>query len=485
MSVSSIEEDVDSVDVMKYAGRRYFVVYIGGVDKAYEQLEKDIDSACSTLTSYRNKSAVKTAYSNESKYTLATYTKFSNAYDDAGIAITDAQNKATVANLNKVKTLYTDLQSAYTGLKLISSLSTTADRNDETSLVTAKIALRKLVNGTTTYEGKKVTTCISNKDTYSTATYATFNTALTNAKSLLRSTSATENKIENAETALKNAMKGLITKTEDTGRIEALKVLEDKIKEADELDKNKDAYNAAAYNIFSDYLKAAKVIKSSTTATEAEIKAVTDDLNDAIIMLSGSLKESSLNNLLQRAEEELEKTDVYMTATVTALREAYKAGLVAKGQTDNYTAIANATKTLESALSGLVNVNSELEKLVKRGVALDINDITSKNIDTTKLDTYAFTTKETYIKEFKILIAAEEKNIRTYTVLLKDAIQTASTKNAQNWNEEIYKATLAELNSIRAEAESVMNRINKGEVVNSKVIKAEYDKLDKALTEVK
>lgn len=479
MSVSSIEEDVDSIDVMKYAGRRYFIVYVGGVDKAYEQLEKDIDSACSTLSSYRNKSAVKTAYSNESKYTLATYTKFSNAYDDAGTAITDAQNKATVANLNKVKTLYTDLQSAYTGLKLISSLSTTADRNDETSLVNAKIALRKLVNGTTTYEGKKVTTCVANKDTYSTSTYATFNTALTNAKSLLRSTTATQNKIENAETALKNAMKGLITKTEDSGRVEALKALEAKIAEAESMKTNSAAYVEAAYNIFLEYLANAKAVKTSTTSTEDEIKAATDDLNDAIVMLSGSLKESSLNNLLQRANEKLEQKEIYITSTVKALEDAVKLGEEAKEGND-YTKLAQAAKAIEDAIDGLIKIDDRLKELLAESAtyrATSIKEIVG-NMTKDNLGNYTYAEKEMKITELAAEIVREQAMINSWRSALTAQIDFANTIKTENdWNTVVYAGEYSAFVTARTNAITVKDTAN----ATSVELKAAHDNLVNAM----
>lgn len=209
MSLSSIEEDEDSAVLLKFANERYFVIFVGGVGQAEEDLEEDIEKAIKTLSTYMTKNTTKNAITNEVKYTQSTFATFMNAYEDAETAIADAEKKASTTNLNKVNLAYEDLQEAYKGLKLITSLSSSS-RDTEKEKVELKVALRRIVNGTTSVDGKKVTTCVTNKANYTTASYNTFNTALTAAKTQLAKTNATKSNLEKVKGNLEAAIKGLV-----------------------------------------------------------------------------------------------------------------------------------------------------------------------------------------------------------------------------------------------------------------------------------
>lgn len=475
MSVSSIEEDEDSLDVITYAGKRYYIIYIGGEDEAIENLEKEIDTACDTLSTYMKKSTIKTAYTNEKNYTFSTYATFANAYDDAEDTITTAKAKASNSNLTKVKNAYTTLQNAYSNLKKITTLSSSA-KETELEKINAKISLRKLVNGETSVDGKKVTTCVENQSLYETTSYSKFNSALSSAKTLLRSTSTTKTKLDNAYTKLSTEMTNLKTKAEDTERVTALNALNATITEAEKLKDNKDEYNESAYNIFLSYLSAAGDVAKSSTSTKEEINDANENLKDAMEVLSVSDNSSVLKSLLKDAETELAKEETYMPETYNALKEAYENGKKASTAKE----ISTAIKALNTALDGLINVDKELERLIARGKALDIETI--KNANTLPLE---YLDRVEKVKEFTELIKTEETAIRKNTVLLRDAVSNAKNKTKETWNEEVYKATWDELVSYRTAAENVLKDIDAGKVVNSKTIISAYENLDAALTTLK
>ena len=160
-------------------------------------------------------------------------------------------------------------------MKLLTSLSA-ADKAEETEMINAKIALRKIVNGTTLVNNVKVTDCVSNKSIYTASSYKTFETALNNANAVLKNESVTLNKIENAKDNLVDAVKALL-KIEDSDKITAAKsLLEDALAKAAKVG-NKSDYTEASYNNFLSRWNEAKAIKSSTTVSEADIKEATQN----------------------------------------------------------------------------------------------------------------------------------------------------------------------------------------------------------------
>ena len=458
MSVTNIEEDEDSLEVMAFAGTRYFIIYIGGVEEAIEKLEEDIEVASKNLSNYIKKAAVKNAYNGEAKYTIATYAKFASLYDEANAAIEAAKTKITVANLNKLNSVYTDIQSAYSGLKLLTSLSA-ADKAEETEMINAKIALRKIVNGTTLVNNVKVTDCVSNKSIYTASSYKTFETALNNANAVLKNESVTLNKIENAKDNLVDAVKALL-KIEDSDKITAAKsLLDDALAKAAKVG-NKSDYTEASYNNFLSRWNEAKAIKSSTTVSEADIKEATQNLNDAMDLLTKNIDKiwDELNELLLDAQKELEKEDVYTTESFNALDSAYENGMAKKSDSNaSYSAIEDAVKKLNSAIEGLVKVDEKLAELKTKAATYGLQAI--KDI-VTDMPEDTLTNKELKIKKLEKAMKDEDELISFYSERLARKISEASEIQEANWSTDIYNGTFADMKIALDAATQIKNKKN-------------------------
>ena len=458
MSVTNIEEDEDSLEVMAFAGTRYFIIYIGGVEEAIEKLEEDIEVASKNLSNYIKKAAVKNAYNGEAKYTIATYAKFASLYDEANAAIEAAKTKITVANLNKLNSVYTDIQSAYSGLKLLTSLSA-ADKAEETEMINAKIALRKIVNGTTLVNDVKVTDCVSNKSLYTASSYKTFETALNNANAVLKNESVTLNKIENAKDNLVDAVKALL-KIEDSDKITAAKsLLDDALAKAAKVG-NKSDYTEASYNNFLSRWNEAKAIKSSTTVSEADIKEATQNLNDAMDLLTKNIDKiwDELNELLLDAQKELEKEDVYTTESFNALDSAYENGMAKKSDSNaSYSAIEDAVKKLNSAIEGLVKVDEKLAELKTKAATYGLQAI--KDI-VTDMPEDTLTNKELKIKKLEKAMKDEDELISFYSERLARKISEASEIQEANWSTDIYNGTFADMKIALDAATQIKNKKN-------------------------
>lgn len=458
MSVTNIEEDEDSLEVMAFAGTRYFIIYVGGVEEAIEKLEEDIEVASKNLSNYIKKAAVKNAYNGEAKYTIATYAKFASLYDEANAAIEAAKTKITVANLNKLNSVYTDIQSAYSGLKLLTSLSA-ADKAEETEMINAKIALRKIVNGTTLVNDVKVTDCVSNKSLYTASSYKTFETALNNANAVLKNESVTLNKIENAKDNLVDSVKALL-KIEDSDKITAAKsLLDDALAKAAKVG-NKSDYTEASYNNFLSRWNEAKAIKSSTTVSEADIKEATQNLNDAMDLLTKNIDKiwDELNELLLDAQKELEKEDVYTTESFNALDSAYENGMAKKSDSNaSYSAIEDAVKKLNSAIEGLVKVDEKLAELKTKAATYGLQAI--KDI-VTDMPEDTLTNKELKIKKLEKAMKDEDELISFYFERLARKISEASEIQEANWSTDIYNGTFADMKIALEAATQIKNKKN-------------------------
>lgn len=353
MSYSKIDDGVDSAALIEFGGVRYFIIFVGGVDKAEDVLEDDMKSAINTLKNYMNNSTTKSALNNEKIYTQSTYANFMNKYNAAQTAIDNANKTISSSNLTKVKTAYTELQSARSGLKKITSLSSSSQAG-ETEKVTLKYELRRIVNGTTAIDGKKVPTCVTNKANYTTTSYNTFNSALSTANSILSSTNATATKIKDAKTKLESAITKLVLKTDDEARLAALEELNKVLDVAKTIGKTNTKYTKDTFDNFIDCWTEAETYKTSLDAEE--IKTATEKLDRAIRMLDEKVDTiiALLNEKIDEAAKYEGKSGEYFTdeynAFIASLNLA-KAEKVSDKAT--YESLNTKLKDLETAIENL------------------------------------------------------------------------------------------------------------------------------------
>ena len=479
MSASDIEDGEDSACLIEFAGERYFIIFVGGVEKATEDLEDDVAAAVKTLSTYMSKSVIKAVLNNETTYTQSTFATFMNAYETAETAIESANSSATSSNLTKVNNAYSSLQSAYSSLKKITSLSS-SDRANEKEIVEAKSALRKIVNGTTSIDGKKVTTCVEEKASYTSASYSAFETTLNSAKTLLKSTKATLAKIETATSNLTTAIKGLVKTADDNDRKEQLSLLEDVLKVAEEKAKNKADYTETSYSNFLARWNEAKIVKSSTTATADEIKTVRVDLENAIKLLSENLDEISakLNKLLLEAQVELDKKETYMPETYNDLEDAYNAAEEKKSTSNvSYEDLEKVTEDLEEALNNLVVVSTKLAEVKKKAASYRAENIKELLADMDDEDFVDFDDKVAKIKKLEKAMAEEDDLIDFYKNKLTKEVAEASAIEEADWSENIYVGSYANMKIALAEANKILAKSD----ATSDELKNAYVNLDKTL----
>lgn len=342
MSYSDIEEDEDSAILFNFGGIDYVVVYVDGAD--------DVSTSSTTLKSYQSKltSLISDAKSvSETKYTQSTYANLMSA-------LTNAQTvKSTSSKWNdvtKVKSAYNTLKSAYDKL-------TKATTTSEKDIVKAKAALRTLVNSSS------VTNVVKNKSTYTSASYATFNTALSTANTQLSKTNATEKNLNNAKTNLENAIEKLVKNTDATEKEKAIKDLDSALTEASKV-KAESNYTAASYALFKAMWDAAKNIKNnSSTKTIEEIKQATTNLNNAIVGLDAKA-ETEYDELLRLLNESRNITNEdYFDNEFNPFKTAYNEA-AALNESSGASTIITKREELEKAIENL-NKNKISDALAK------------------------------------------------------------------------------------------------------------------------
>lgn len=415
MTYSKIDDGVDSADLFEFGGVRYFIIFVGGVSKAEAALENDMKTAINTLTNYMAKAAVKNIINNEIKYTQSTFATFLTKYNAAQTALDAAKKTINTTNLTKVQNAYKELQSAYSSIKLITSLAS-SDRADETEKVTFKNNLRKIVNGTTAVDSKKVPTCVTNKANYTDASYKTFNTALSTANSILSSTNATLTQIKDAKTNLESSIKGLILKTDDAARLTALEGLNKVLANAQSIGTTNNKYTEDTFANFIDCWEEAKKYKTSLDA-EA-IKSATAKLERAIRMLDEKVDSiiALLNEKIDEAAKYEGKEEEYFTEefnVFTAKLNLAKAEKVST--TATYDSLNTKLKELETAMENLKkakidDVLSALKTEAKSNYTLpEILDIVSGDEST----------REKKLEKIEVLETAMENESKEIEVLRK------------------------------------------------------------------
>ncbi len=456
MSISDIEPDEDSADVLEFGGIKYIVVYVGGVEAAEKENAADLKNYQSSLTSY----ITKANKISEKSYTQSTYAALIKALDAAQ---TVKDSSSQYKNLSKVKTAYNNLKSAYD--KLSKATSST-----EKETVATKYELRTLVNSST------ITTIVKNKSTYTTASYSTFNTALSSAKTILAKTNATKANIQSAIDKLESAIEGLVKVVEDKERTEAISNLNKALESAKKVGSASE-YTKDSYDNFTVYLNEAKAIKTST-AELADIIKATENLERAIRLLEKGVSQAInvLNDLLLQSKDYIDSEDDYMPETFVVLKNAVtNAEKVKDNSASTSSAIEKAAEDLEKAIDGLEKVDTVLTSVVNKAKKYRIESVTD-------LINEPQSTRKEKLEKISALEEAmerEDSEVKIVTKSLNAKIAEAkSIASKEEWEASgLYTGTYEDMQSALKKAEEELKK----DMVTSEELRTAYTNLSDAL----
>lgn len=239
--------------------------------------------------------------------------------------------------------------------------------NNTTPSTTAK---KDLENYIKTVDGKKETS-------YSQATYMKYYNALENAKTLVKSSSATNKKLQQALTDLKEAVSGLRTVTSYSAEGKIAKARSDLRAlvngKAAAIVSNKAKYTSASYAAFEKKLKTANTLLSEDDTTETEVRNAYTALNE--VLTNGSMvleaETQEYKDAVKLLEDTLSKADGktesdYTAASWKTFKTARDKATTIKANPSAYTTedIKNAITALTSAIDKLESAaDTELNKL--------------------------------------------------------------------------------------------------------------------------
>lgn len=211
---------------------------------------------------------------------------------------------------------------------------------------------------------------------YSQATYMKYYNALETAKTLVKSSSATNKKLQQALTDLKEAVSGLRTVTSYSAEGKIAKARSDLRAlvngKAATIVSDKAKYTSASYSAFEKKLKTANTLLSEDDTTETEVKNAYNALNDAItngMVLEANTQEHKdavklLEDALSKADGKTESD--YTAASWKTFKTARDKATTIKANPSAYTAtsIKDAANALISAIDKLESAaDTELNKL--------------------------------------------------------------------------------------------------------------------------
>lgn len=211
---------------------------------------------------------------------------------------------------------------------------------------------------------------------YSQATYMKYYNALETAKTLVKSSSATNKKLQQALTDLKEAVSGLRTVTSYSAEGKIAKARSDLRGlvngKAATIVSDKAKYTSASYSAFEKKLKTANTLLSEDDTTETEVKNAYNALNDAItngMVLEANTQEHKdavklLEDALSKADGKTESD--YTAASWKTFKTARDKATTIKANPSAYTAtsIKDAANALISAIDKLESAaDTELNKL--------------------------------------------------------------------------------------------------------------------------
>ena len=208
-----------------------------------------------------------------------------------------------------------------------------------------------------------------NEADYTTGTWNTLETALEAAKTVIANENATQQDIDDAADALRDAIDGLIKRGDKTE-------LNSLIEEAEALDEAD--YTIGTWAALIEALEAAKDVASDVDATQAEVDEAKAALEAAMDNLIKRGDKDALSDLIAEAEA-LNEAD-YTTGTWNRLKTALEAArLVVANENASQTEIDEAADALRAAIDGLAlrGNKAELNALISEAEALEEEDYTA------------------------------------------------------------------------------------------------------------
>lgn len=212
---------------------------------------------------------------------------------------------------------------------------------------------------------------------YSQVTYMKYYNALENAKTLVKSSSATNKKLQQALTDLKEAVSGLRTVTSYSAEGKIAKARSDLRAlvngKAATIVSNKAKYTSASYAAFEKKLKTANTLLSEDDTTETEVRNAYTALNE--VLTNGSMvleaETQEYKDAVKLLEDTLSKADGktesdYTAASWKTFKTARDKATTIKANPSAYTTedIKNAITALTSAIDKLESAaDTELNKL--------------------------------------------------------------------------------------------------------------------------
>lgn len=312
---------------------------------------------------------------------------------------------------------------------------------DYLGVVSSKLSTTDFADLQAAYDKNKGLTNTDNK--YTAACWTDFQTALTAAQKVLAKSDATQNDVDTALQNLNDAFKGLQATSVDFSKLQAA------------YDKNKDLtntdnkYTAASWNDFQTALTAAQKVLANSDATQADVDAVLQNLNDAFKGLKATPADTAKLQAAYDKDKVLTNTDHKYTAA---------------SWTDFQAALAAAQKVLTNSNTTQTDVDTALQKLNDAYDGLTVN--TGTKPDTTGL--------QTAYDQDKGVTNPDNK----YTADSWTAFQTALT-GAQK--------VLADSNATQNDVDTALQNLNdaykglKATPADTEKLQAAYDK-DKGLT---
>lgn len=338
-SFSSIDKDDDKVYVYEYAGKTYLIVYTNAVEDNEKKTE-----AYNELKDYIK--TVETKVSKESTYSQKTFAAFYEALQTAK-AITMSSTQT------KISSALTNLKDANTGLVSVSSYST------DGRIAKKRYELRTLING-------NAATVVSNKSKYTTTSYNSFSSVLSDAKKLLEKTDTVESEVKNMYDDLNAAITALKLITNTQEHKDALALLNAA------LDKSKtvgaqSTYEATSYNTYKTAYNSAVTIKNnSDSKTATEIKNAASALETAISNLKLAIESlrNELNDLIADCIDYAEAEEDYTAESFAPFITAYDYARSVRESTKT-TEIEKAVSDLKEKVKGLQTIEEKLTATVK------------------------------------------------------------------------------------------------------------------------
>ena len=294
-----------------------------------------------------------------------------------GLKVNKSQLKALIDEANgKNKAEYTSAswKALETALKNAQSVYDAEDATQK-SVQEAHDSLKAAIDGLTAKADKTQLKALideagnKNKDEYTEESWASFETALNEAKSVFANENASQDVVDKACESLSKAIEDLkFNKSQ-------LKVVIDQVE-----NKNSEDYTEESWETFANALAEARYVFEDENATPESVDQAYRKLNEAVNGLTVKVNKPELKELIDKVQDKKSEdyTDASWDAFETALEEA-KA--VFENEASTSEEISQAYRKLNEAINGLTVKadKSELTKVIASCVTLNESDYTPES----------------------------------------------------------------------------------------------------------